>query len=215
MLESSYATLRFRIWRRMIPCGLVWNPHTSPPKFFAASCLIYISRVCLVSCCLAIFLDSVWYRDARRALVARFASLEIVSLPDVVFRQSESEHETALLIASQPRTGKNTSNVRHVRVSKADWPRFAHFHKPTSDDSHFTTQDEATSSLSVPQLNELWSYLAGTQTLGEIATPHPVVLSGTFHLSMRIARKQGIGRNSCLMSQCRGNTRGSSARCED
>ncbi|MCX6831813.1 MAG: N-6 DNA methylase, partial [candidate division Zixibacteria bacterium] len=116
------------------------------------------------------FLDSVWYRDARRALVARFDSLEIVSLPDVVFRQSESEHETALLIASQPRTGKNTSNVRHVRVSKADWLHFAHFHKPTSDDSHFTTQDEATNALSVPQLNELWLYLAETQTLGDVAT---------------------------------------------
>ena len=115
------------------------------------------------------FLDSVWYRDARRALVARFDSLEIVSLPDVVFRQSESEHETALLIASQPRAGKNTSNVRHVRVSKADWLRFAHFHRPTSDDSHFTTKDEATKALSVPQLNELWSYLAGTQTLGDVA----------------------------------------------
>jgi hypothetical protein len=57
-----------------------------------------------------------------------------------------------------------------VRVSKADWPSFAHFHKSTSDDSCFTTQDAATSGLSVPQLNELWSYLVGTQTLGDVAT---------------------------------------------
>ena len=33
------------------------------------------------------FIDGPGYRDARCALVARFGSLEIVSLPDVVFRQ--------------------------------------------------------------------------------------------------------------------------------
>lgn len=116
------------------------------------------------------FLDGAWYRDTRRALVNRFASLEVVSLPDIVFRQSESEHETALLIASQPRIAGKTSSVRHLRVSRADWPRFIRFRKSTSDDLHVLTEGEAADGLAVPQLNEIWVCLAGMKKLGEIAT---------------------------------------------
>jgi len=115
------------------------------------------------------FIDSSWYRDSRRALVARFGNLEIVSLPDIVFRQSESQHETALLIASQPRIGVTASNVRHLRVSKANWPSFAHFHKPTSEDCRLITEDQAAQSVAVPELDELWSYLSRMQKLRKIA----------------------------------------------
>ena len=115
-------------------------------------------------------LDGTWYREARIGLVERFASLELASLPDIAFRQSGSEHETVLLLASQPRIGGHSSAIRHRRVSKADWPIFGHLHKPTSDDSEIMSRDEAAISLAVPQLGDVWSYLAGMPTLADVAT---------------------------------------------
>jgi hypothetical protein len=117
------------------------------------------------------FLDGKGYRNARIDLVSRFANLELVSLPDVVFRQSESEHETVLLIASRPRHDGISSVIRHVRVSKADWPDFTQTRKSTRDHSQSMTCDEAARSLAVHELGDLWSYLVGTKTLGDIATP--------------------------------------------
>lgn len=115
-------------------------------------------------------LDGAWYREARTGLVSRFASLEVVSLPDIAFRQSQSEHETVLLLASQPRKGGQSSSVRHRRVSKADWPNFGGFQQSTSDDAGIKTRDEARVSIAIPQLADVWSYLAGSQTLGDIST---------------------------------------------
>ena len=96
------------------------------------------------------FLDGKGYRDVRIALISRFSEIELVSLPDVVFRQSGSEQETVLLIAWGPQVGGNSSTVRHRRVSKADWPAFSRLYQVTSEEAGNTTRDKAAESLALP-----------------------------------------------------------------
>src|SRR6266545_724749 len=115
------------------------------------------------------FIDGAWYRQTRAELVRRFAELELVSLPDIAFRGSESQHETVLLLATGPRQNGQSCSVRHRRVDKGNWDEFRQFGKPTSDDESIKTVGEAEQSLAVPQLGEVWSRLAGLSKLGEIA----------------------------------------------
>jgi N-6 DNA Methylase len=115
------------------------------------------------------FLDSARYREERKALVFRFADIELVSLPDVAFRDSEAQHETVLLLATGPRQNGEVSNVRHRRVTKNDWSRFSKLHQPTTDDFSVKTADEAAHSLAVPLLGDVWSYLEHLPKLGDVA----------------------------------------------
>ncbi|HVA51801.1 MAG TPA: N-6 DNA methylase [Pirellulales bacterium] len=115
------------------------------------------------------FLDSGWYEQARTRLIDRFASLDLVSLPDTAFRGSNSGVETVLLIATQPRSGGQSSTVRHRRVSRTDWEAFSRTHRVSSDDVCVKTAADAARSLSIPLLRNLWMYLEGFDLLGTVA----------------------------------------------
>ncbi len=115
------------------------------------------------------FLDSPRYRKIRKDLVKRFANLEIVSLPDVAFRESESQHETVLLLTTNPRSEGESSTVRHRKVVANDWDKFSKLHQPTSDDTATKTVSEAAHSLAVPMLGEIWAHLANLPRLDEMA----------------------------------------------
>jgi len=130
-------------------------------------------------------IDGQWYRDTRTTLAERFGQLELVSLPDVAFRESESEHETVLVLATEPKNNSLASRVRHRRVAKDDWERFSKQHQPTSDDVAVKTIEDVATSLAIPVLSEVWTQLVGCQTLDEIAEVHrgiewnrPLVIDG-------------------------------------
>lgn len=115
------------------------------------------------------FLDASRYRLIRESLVRRFADLKLVSLPDIAFRESKSQRETVLLLATNPQQNGQSSNVRHLRVTKSNWNEFSKLHRPTTDDSLLKTVDEAARSLAVPLLNEVWQYLNDLPKLHQIA----------------------------------------------
>lgn len=115
------------------------------------------------------FLDSGWYKQTRATLINRFASLDLVSLPDTAFRGPDAGVETVLLIATHPRSGGQSSTVRHRRVSKPDWEAFIRTHRVSSDDVSVKTVADAERSLSIPLLRSLWRYLDGFDLLGNVA----------------------------------------------
>lgn len=115
------------------------------------------------------FLNSPRYRKIRESLVRRFAGLELVSLPDIAFRDSESQHETVLLLTKNPQQNGQMCEVRHLRVTKSDWNEFSKRHRPTTDDVSVKTVDEAAKNLAVPLLKEIWEYLDDLPKLRQIA----------------------------------------------
>ena len=115
-------------------------------------------------------LDGAGYRKIRASLASRFGNIDVVSLPDKAF--DTSEHETALLMAHNPKGAASGSTImlRYSDVSASDWPEFKDVYKTTWSDAALLDSDEATKSLSVKQLARVWSGAKRSRSLGEIAS---------------------------------------------
>lgn len=114
------------------------------------------------------------YAKLRQRIERQFGQVELVSLPDRVFVQAD--FEAALLIARDPRS-KNEARmvtVRSATVTDGDREGFlAGCHRPVFRSRNFwsvPTQTEG--NLWVPELAELWEWLATYPTLGSIAELH-------------------------------------------
>jgi hypothetical protein len=116
------------------------------------------------------FVDGLSYREVRRQLAERFATVELVTLPDKVFRHAEAE--TALLLVHTP--------IKHDRVQ-------VHFSEVLTshlsqfiDSGSVTRQDKVPMSpveaagrgFHVPVLQEVWEHLAHLPKLGSAAEIH-------------------------------------------
>ncbi len=116
-------------------------------------------------------LRGVEYRNLRRRLAERFGHLEIVELPEsnVFFI---SEHRSVLLIAHEPATGNGVVEITHRAMEKTDRePSLVGF-AITREDTAVKTHDEATTSLAIPPLFEIWSFLESCPRLKSIAKIH-------------------------------------------
>lgn len=116
------------------------------------------------------FVDGQSYRQVRRKLAERFASVDIVALPDKVFRHAEVE--TILLLAHSPEPHDRT-RVHFSEVLKPQLPQFLDSGSVgRTDAGAFFTVEAETKGFHVPVMQEIWEHLAHLPKLGSIAEIH-------------------------------------------
>ena len=116
------------------------------------------------------FLDGQSYRAVRQQIAERFAAVDLVALPDKVFRHAEVE--TVLLMAHSPTEHDRT----HVHFSEVLKPQLATFLTDgtvtRADNATFTPADAESRGFHVPVLQEVWEYLAHLPKLASVAEIH-------------------------------------------
>ncbi len=121
----------------------------------------------------AVIADS-QYVQLRQRIERQFGRVELVSLPDRVFVQAD--FESALLVACDPRPKSEARMVAVCSATVTDAERedfLAGCHRPVfrnRDIWSIPTQEAG--NLWVPELAELWDWLANCPTLGSIAELH-------------------------------------------
>ncbi len=116
------------------------------------------------------FVDGQSYRAVRRELAERFATVDLVALPDKVFRHAEVE--TALVLAHSPITHE-TTRVQFSEVLKPQLPHFLDNGTPTRlDRGVFLPAEAELKGFHVPVLQEVWECLAHLPKLGSVAEIH-------------------------------------------
>lgn len=143
------------------------------------------------------------YREIRRRLAERYSEIEVVSLPDKVFEQSE--HETALLIAKQMRTTRKTVSILNRKVDDKGWPRFRVLHEVAREDSETKSMANATGNLGVVDLHEVWSYLSKSPTIddgtgGRVHRGIEWNISLDENRSLLIAKREKVGYKAGIPS---------------
>jgi len=111
------------------------------------------------------------YRSHRAAIAERFADIEVVSLPDGIFR--ESTVESALLIARAPTNVGQLQRVRSSEVDDRDRRRFL----ATGGPSRYREESRsllkpASDTLWIAPLDALWRHVASLPKLGDLVHAH-------------------------------------------
>lgn len=109
------------------------------------------------------------YKEIRKILADRFASIDLTVLPDSAFPDVDTE--CGLLVATEPLPHK-TSRVTFSKVNDNDkaWKEFEFSHKLSSQHKVELLPEEAAESLTVPDLPDLWTFLSAYKTLHSVAT---------------------------------------------
>ncbi|NJM55350.1 MAG: hypothetical protein HC841_05060 [Verrucomicrobiae bacterium] len=113
--------------------------------------------------------DGTSYRDVRGELARRFRQLEIVALPDKVFRHADVE--SVLLLATGAGTDRVTVHFREVKK-----PQLAAFYDcgtvTREDAGTFSATEAEENGFQVPVLREVWEHLEHLPKLGSVADIH-------------------------------------------
>jgi hypothetical protein len=113
--------------------------------------------------------DGSSYRDVRAELARRFTHLELVALPDKVFRHADVE--TVLLHATG--SGNDRVTVHFREVKKPQLSMFYDNGLATREDTgHFSVSEARDEGFHVPVLREIWEYLEYLPKLGSVAEIH-------------------------------------------
>lgn len=116
------------------------------------------------------FLKGRGYRQARTLIGQTYSSIDLVALPDKVFRHSDAE--AVLLLASK----KDTRVGRHRigEVDKGDLENFYSTHELTrrSEDEFEASPSIFERSIWLPLLQEVWSATDRMKRLGDLAEVH-------------------------------------------
>ena len=132
------------------------------------------------------------YKPIREMLANRFASLELVVLPDRAFKEAGSE--PALLVATEPIPhGVCRVVFRRVNDDAEAWTRFERQHEVSIDYSAKIGINAARQGFSIPALQEVWSYLLHHPRLGKVANIHRGL---EWHARSRFVRSGPRGRLS-------------------
>jgi hypothetical protein len=116
------------------------------------------------------FVDGLSYREVRRQLAERFDVVDLVALPDKVFRHAEVE--TALVLAHSPIKHDQT-HVHFCEVLKPQLSQFLDSGTVTREDKRTMAPVEAeTNGFHVPVLQEVWEHLAHLPKLATVAEIH-------------------------------------------
>lgn len=117
-----------------------------------------------------IFVDGRGYKEARKRLAERFASIEVSVLPDRAF---EAGSEIALLIATDP-IPHDVSRIisRKVNDNADAWRNFALKHEVSVEFPVKLGIHEAEKTFSVPALPAIWASLGSYPTLQSVAELH-------------------------------------------
>ena len=111
------------------------------------------------------------YKGIREMLARRFASLQLVVLPDRAFKEADSE--PVLLVATEP-IPHDACRVafRRVKDDAEAWRRFEQQHEVSLDYPANIGAKAASGGFGVPALPEVWSYLLDHPRLGGVADIH-------------------------------------------
>jgi hypothetical protein len=116
------------------------------------------------------FISGRSYREIRQILAERFAEIEIVALPDRMFRYALLE--TCLLLGKVPKAEENKVLVAFSEVKDKDRERFLSEYVVSRADREEKTTQEVTQSIAILPLNEIWERLKDLPQLGDIAEIH-------------------------------------------
>lgn len=154
-------------------------------------------RYCHKDACLGFvlpraFVDGQSYRQTRRELAERFASVDLVALPDKVFRHAEVE--AVLLLAHSPEP-HDRARVHFSEVLKPQLPHFLESGVVGRMDTAALTVTEAEAKgFHVPVMQEIWERLAHLPKLGSIVEIHRgVEWQSPFDESKYISLKEKTG----------------------
>jgi hypothetical protein len=102
------------------------------------------------------------YKSIRRRLADRFSDLEVVLLPEGVFRNAK--FPTILLMASMPSAGHQAVHLTFSRVMNG--PRFVQSGLVDMSVTAETSVASVENSLALPELQSLWDHLSKHERLG-------------------------------------------------
>ena len=114
-----------------------------------------------------LFINGRGYSRLRRRLADRFATLDVTILPDRAFK---ADVEVVLLVATDPIPHRSCRTItRKVNDTAEDWRKFELWHEVSTEHASELLTEEAERSLPVPDLPEVWKFLANYPTLGDHA----------------------------------------------
>lgn len=116
------------------------------------------------------FISGKTYRQIRHDLAQRFDEIEIVALPDRIFRHALLE--TCLLLGRIPRKGRASVNIGFAEVKDKDREGFLSAYSVTRADKGDKTIEQASQSLAVLPLNEVWQRIQALPRLKDVADIH-------------------------------------------
>ncbi len=114
--------------------------------------------------------DGQGYKNIRKRLAERFASLELTLLPDKAF---DSDSEIGLLIATEPIPHKGCRIVNlKVNDTIDDWTRFELRHEVSFKQEAHVEVERTVETLILPELLEVWDFLRNYPKLKDFAELH-------------------------------------------
>lgn len=116
------------------------------------------------------FLMGRGYKEVRSLIGQIYSSIEVVALPDRVFRHSDVE--AVLLLASKK--GSKAGRLRASVVDRRDLENFYVTHQPTreSEDNFEASSSKFESSIWLPALQEVWKSTTRLKRLRDLADIH-------------------------------------------
>ena len=116
------------------------------------------------------FITGQGYRRVRNLIGETYSSLELVALPDKVFRHSDAE--SVLLLAS--RKGQKPHSLRTGEVEQRDLANFYISHQPSREahEGYESTASLLEGGMWLPGLPEVWNATGRMRRLGELAEVH-------------------------------------------
>ncbi len=116
------------------------------------------------------FLMGRGYKEVRSYIGQTYSSIELVALPDEVFRHSDAE--ALLLLASKK--GKRVGKLRTADVDRRDLENFYLTHEPTrwSEDDFEASPSRFESSIWLPALQDVWKATRRLKRLSDVADIH-------------------------------------------
>jgi type I restriction-modification system DNA methylase subunit len=117
------------------------------------------------------FLRGDQYAAQRQRIELQFKNIEVVALPDRIFKASKVR--SSLVIAQEPRSNTDTvTSVRSVVVAPKDRKQFLRTGAVTDTRTRDQSQTVASGDLWIEDLKDVWEYLRGLPRLGSIAHIH-------------------------------------------
>lgn len=116
-----------------------------------------------------IFISGQGYSDIRKKIAKIYSDIEILALPDNVFRYSEAD--TVLLIASGEKNV--TTHISVGQVYEKDLKKFYSSFQPSyKNETKIHSESDLTQYLWLPELGDIWDALAKFEKLGKYAGIH-------------------------------------------